>query len=65
MILNSFNKLTYWFIGLILVFTLGCCVYAIFLRPPKFLFAIKEDLISNSQLMQAIGGEQGYQLYYS
>lgn len=40
-------------------------MYVVFVRTPRFLFAVKEGLLENSQLMGLIGEEEGYDLWHS
>jgi hypothetical protein len=63
--LMRFNRLSYFFIGFCFVFALGCAVYFLFARTPRFLFAVKDGLLKNPQLMGLIGEEEGYNLWYS
>ncbi|MBD2715788.1 hypothetical protein KBK19_12150 [Microvirga sp. STR05] len=63
--LTHFNRFSYFFVGFCFVFSLGCAAYFVFARTPRFLFAIKNDLLENPQLMRLIGEEEGYNLWYS
>lgn len=63
--LAQINRFSYFFIGFCFVFVLGGAGYFIFIRTPRFLFAIKDGLLENSQLMGTIGEEEGYNLWYS
>ncbi|WP_022826326.1 hypothetical protein [Hymenobacter norwichensis] len=59
------NRVSYFFVGFCFVFALGCAVYFVFARTPRFLFDVKDSLLENSQLMGLIGEEEGYNLWYS
>jgi hypothetical protein len=60
-----YNNLSWAFILLVTAICLGIIGYIVFVTTPGFLSQIKTGLVSNEQLMQVIGGEQGYELYYS
>ncbi|WP_162910527.1 hypothetical protein [Hymenobacter oligotrophus] len=59
------NKSSYVFIGICFVFALTCTIYFLFVRTPGFLFNLKNTLIEDRELMNSIGGENGYHIYYS
>jgi hypothetical protein len=63
--LAHLNRFSYYFIGFCFVFAVGCAVYFVFARTPRFLFAVKDGLLENPLLMGLIGEEEGYDLWYS